>query len=227
MSSSAKLSAELKCEILLEIARRTGRTFELQDVLRLLLEALRSVVSYDAAGIFVLNESVPLGQGAGRNLIAGMASTGFDASPADKDPMLRFGRGVIGHVIRTGVIAVLPDVRRDPRYVVGRRDTLSEVAVPIVSDGQVIGALNLESDHLAAFTEEHVGTLEFFAQAAGLLIEKAIVHQQLVDKKRIENQLRIARDLARQLNNFRLKDGGLLGDIQLDEVLGRLAYMTA
>ena len=47
------------------------------------------------------------------------------------------------------------------------------------------------------------------------------------EEKTRENQLGIARDLARQLNNFRLKDGGLLGDIQLDEVLGRLAYMTA
>ncbi len=47
------------------------------------------------------------------------------------------------------------------------------------------------------------------------------------EEKTRENQLCIARDLARQLSNFRLKDGGLLGDIQLDDVLGRLAYMTA
>jgi hypothetical protein len=47
------------------------------------------------------------------------------------------------------------------------------------------------------------------------------------EEKTREGQLRMARDLARQLNFFRLKDGGLLGEIDCDEVLGHLAYLTA
>jgi hypothetical protein len=47
------------------------------------------------------------------------------------------------------------------------------------------------------------------------------------EEKTREGQLHMARDLARQLNRFRLKDGGLLGDIECDEALERLAYITA
>ncbi|MEX2680388.1 MAG: hypothetical protein Q6373_002215 [Candidatus Sigynarchaeota archaeon] len=47
------------------------------------------------------------------------------------------------------------------------------------------------------------------------------------EEKTRENQLRMARDLARQLSNFHLKDGGVLGDFQLDEVLERLTLITA
>nr|MDO8086098.1 hypothetical protein [Candidatus Sigynarchaeum springense] len=47
------------------------------------------------------------------------------------------------------------------------------------------------------------------------------------EEKTRENQLRMARDLTRQLRNFHLKDGGVLGDFQLDDVLERLAFMTA
>ncbi len=47
------------------------------------------------------------------------------------------------------------------------------------------------------------------------------------EEKTREGQLHMARDLARQLNRFRLKDGGLLGEIECDEALARLAYLTA
>jgi hypothetical protein len=47
------------------------------------------------------------------------------------------------------------------------------------------------------------------------------------EEKTREGQLRMARDLARQLNQFRLKDGGLLGEIDCDAALGQLAYLTA
>ena len=57
---------------------------------------------FDAAGVFVLNRRVPLGQDTGGRVIAGMAAVGFDDTPRDEDPMLRRGEGIIGHVIATG-----------------------------------------------------------------------------------------------------------------------------
>ena len=68
--------------------------------------------------------------------------------------MLRSGKGIIGHVIHTGETVNAPDVRRDPRYVAGRRQTRSELAVPIVSEAGVIGCLNVESDRAAAFSAD-------------------------------------------------------------------------
>jgi len=188
------LTPELKYRLLLELSQRISRTLDLQAVLHDLLQALRSAIAYDAAGVFVLNRAVPLMRRNDPNLIAGMLQVGFDAAPAD-DPMLRSGKGIVGHVVHTGETVIAPDVRHDPRYVAGRRATLSELAVPIVSEAGVIGCLNVESDRAGAFAREDAELLEFFANAAAVSIEKALLHRQVLDKQRIEDQLRVAREV--------------------------------
>jgi sigma-B regulation protein RsbU (phosphoserine phosphatase) len=188
------LPAELKYRLLLELSQRISRTLDLDLVLDDLLKALRSAIAYDAAGVFVLARAVPLLHRGDPNVIAGMVQAGFDQPRAD-DPMLRSGRGIIGHVIHTGATVNAPDVRRDPHYVAGRQRTRSELAVPIVSEKGVIGCLNVESDRLAAFSAADAELLEFFASAAAVSIEKALLHRQVLEKQRIEDQLRVAREV--------------------------------
>ena len=156
MPPAPTLSPEAKYRLLLKLSQEIGRSLDLQEVLEYLLESVRTTVQYDAAGVFVLNRSVQLGQETGGRLLAGMATVGFDDTPRDEDPMLRRGEGIIGHVIATGQTVIAPDVRLDPHYVQGRAATFSEIAVPIVSGGGVIGALNLESNTPDAFSEADV-----------------------------------------------------------------------
>ena len=66
------LSPELKYRLLLELSQKISRTLELHGVLRELLHTLASAMAYDAAGVFVLNRSVPLAPAGGGQLIAGM-----------------------------------------------------------------------------------------------------------------------------------------------------------
>jgi len=195
----AALGPERKYRLLLEISRKISRALELQDLLEQILDSVRLAIPYDAGGIFVLHESVPLAPGPIVDLIAGMAQVGFDDRRPGADPMLRTGQGIVGHVIRTGESVLAPDVRQDPRYVLGRAGTRSEIAVPIVSNAQVIGALNLESDRFGAFADDDVELLQFFAVAAAIAIEKALLHRQVLEKQRIEHQLRIARDVQASL----------------------------
>lgn len=191
--------ADVKYRLLLEISQQISRTIDLQDVLNHLLQSVRSVVQCDAAGIFVLNRNVPCGMGSGLNMIAGMAAFGFQGLAEGRDPMLRSGKGIVGHVIRTGEIVIAPDVRLDPHYIEGRSETLSEIAVPIVSNAEVIGALNLESNRLQAFSAGDAELLEAFAVAAAISIEKAVLHRQVVEKQRIEQQLKLAREVQTSL----------------------------
>jgi len=188
------LPAELKYRVLLELSQRISRTLDLPVVLDDLVRALRSAIACDAAGVFVLSRAVPLLSRSDANVIAGMVHTGFDAPAAD-DPMLRSGKGIIGHVIHTGEVVNAPDVRLDPRYVAGRAATRSELAVPIVSEAGVIGCLNVESDRPGAFSAADAELLEFFASAAAVSIEKALLHRQVLEKQRIEDQLKVAREV--------------------------------
>ena len=97
-----------------------------------LLDTLQTVVDYDAAGFFVLNQDlVHARRVLPRELIAGITRRGFDPRPVERDTMLMQGTGIIGQVIRSATALIIPDVRLDPRYVEGRRTTLSEIAVPL------------------------------------------------------------------------------------------------
>jgi sigma-B regulation protein RsbU (phosphoserine phosphatase) len=198
MPTGATLTPELKYRLLLELSRRISRTLELQPLLSDLIALLREALPCDAAGVFVLNGEVPLLEQRGADLIAGMVQVGFDA-PVAGDPMLRSGLGIVGHVIRSGETVRAPDVRRDARYVAGRRSTLSELAVPIVIDEAVVGCLNVESDREAAFSEADAELLAFFASAAALSIQKALLHRQVLEKQRIEQQLEVARAVQASL----------------------------
>ena len=189
MPPSPMLSPEAKYRLLLKLSQEIGRTLDLEEVLGYLLDSVRTSVEYDAAGVFVLNRRVPLGQDTEHRIIAGMATVGFDDTPRDEDPMLRQGVGIIGHVVATGEPVIAPDVSRDPLLREGRAGTRSEIAVPIVSSGEVIGALNLESDAVDTYSEADLEFLEFFAVAAAISIEKAVVHREMVKKHRIDHQL--------------------------------------
>jgi serine phosphatase RsbU (regulator of sigma subunit) len=199
MSPSSPPGSDVKYRLLLEISQQISRTIDLQEVVNHLLRTVRSVVDYDAAGIFVLNRNVPFGPDFGTNMIAGMATVGFEHLATENDPMLRSGKGIVGHVIRTGETVIAPDVSRDAHYIEGRPQTRSEVAVPILSNDEVIGALNLESDRFAAFSAGDAQLLEAFAVAAAISIEKAVLHRQIVEKHRLEQQIETAREVQASL----------------------------
>jgi len=113
--------------------------------------------------------------------------------------MLRLGKGIVGHVIRTGTAVVAPDVRREPHYVEGRSRTRSEIAVPIVVARETVGALNLESDQLGTYDENDLDTLRFFADAAAISIERAMLHRQVLERRWVESQLRLAHEVQSRL----------------------------
>ncbi|MBK9091028.1 MAG: GAF domain-containing protein [Holophagales bacterium] len=177
----------------MRIAHELDGTLNLDEVLGRLLDTLRAAVGYDAAGIFVLNrEEVFPGYGVSWRKIAATVRRGFDGPLPDIDRLLALGQGLVGHALQTGEAAVAPDVRLDPRYVMGRPGTRSELAVPVYAGGRLVGAMNLESDEPGAYGEEDVETLRLFADAAAIAVEKAILYRLFVQKERLEEQLRLA-----------------------------------
>jgi sigma-B regulation protein RsbU (phosphoserine phosphatase) len=168
---------------------------------------VKTVLEYDAAGIFVLNQDLVHGRHeTPREMIAGISRRGFDPGPPEEDAMLMHGQGITGFVIRSRQSVVVPDVRHDPRYVQGRRATLSEITVPIILNDRAIGALNLESDQVSAYTNDDVEVLQFYADAAAISIEKAMLHKQLLEQELIGKQLETAREVQASLLPHRAPD---------------------
>src|ERR1041385_5255302 len=183
------LTSDTRYRLLLEVFHSTRGTLDLHETLDRLLDALQLLVPFDAAGIFVLRDEVaPPRAGGLVEQIAGVSWRGFPPRSPLTDPMLRDGKGIVGHVIRTGEVVCAADVRLDPRYIEGREATRSEVAVPIQLDGRTIGAFNLESDVPAAFRSKDVEVLSFFAEATAMAVEKAMLHQRLTSADELDGR---------------------------------------
>jgi len=68
--------------------------------------------------------------------------------------------GMVGYVAGTGKMHYAPDVRLDPYYIACEESTLSEVAIPLQVDGQLVGVFSASHPQLDAFGPEQLKLLE-------------------------------------------------------------------
>lgn len=73
------------------------------------------------------------------------------------------GQGICGAAAASGRTEVVDDVRADPRYLACFPSTRSEIVVPIIWRGEVLGEIDVDSDRPAAFGEEDRRLLEALA----------------------------------------------------------------
>ena len=81
-------------------------------------------------------------------------------------------KGICGSAASSGQTLIVDDVNSDPRYLACSLETRSEIVVPIrrLTDGRVLGEIDIDSDKPAAFTEEDRALLEDVARIlAGIL----------------------------------------------------------
>ncbi|MBX3268549.1 MAG: GAF domain-containing protein, partial [Acidobacteria bacterium] len=192
----ADLSLVDKLRMLLDITTKISRSADLEEVLNLVMDTLSSLLDYDAAGIYIIEHTDRDGN---PYIFKSKVVRGYDISFELVEPKLRMGEGFIGHVAQTGTPIISPDVTKDPRYFAARKPTRSEMVAPIISNDRVIGAFDLESDHLDAYTEDDLSVLQLLASQVAIIIEKAKLHEQAIEKKRIEAQLEIARQVQLEL----------------------------
>ena len=201
-SASAGLSVVDKLRMLLDITKTISRSLDLDEVLNLVMDTLDSLIPYDAAGIYLVKCSRPLAEWEGAPdetcVFHTQAVRGYDIDDLH-ELNLKMGEGLIGHVAVTGQPYVSDDVRRNPRYINARPRTNSEMVAPIISNNEVIGVFDLESDELNAYSNDDVEILMLLASQVAIIIEKVMLHEQLIEKQRLETQLEIAREVQLQL----------------------------
>src|SRR6188474_244761 len=198
--TSHGLSTTDKLRMLLDITKKISRSLDLQEVLNLVMDTLDSLIPYDAAGIFVLQcqdpELVPDGEEP--CTFKSEAVRGYDIDELS-DLHLKLGEGFIGSVALSGAPIISPDVRTDPVYINARDRTRSEMVAPIISNDEVIGVFDLESDELNAYSDHDLEVLMLLASQVAIIIEKVMLHEQLIEKKRLEGQLEVARQVQLEL----------------------------
>jgi L-methionine (R)-S-oxide reductase len=84
---------------------------------------------------------------------------------APAHPVFSVTEGLTSHALRTGRSVLSNDVSADPRYLTNQDDSGSELIVPVVTRGQVIGTLDVENERTGAFHDDDVPLFEQLAQA--------------------------------------------------------------
>jgi phosphoserine phosphatase RsbU/P len=98
---------------------------------------------------------------------------------------LKIGKeGMVGYVAATGQMRYAPDVRKDPYYIGCDESTLSEVAIPLQVDGQLVGVFTASHPELDAFC---VGQLRLL-QALCSHVAVAVNNARLFQHERRERQ---------------------------------------
>ncbi|HZN08136.1 MAG TPA: GAF domain-containing SpoIIE family protein phosphatase [Pyrinomonadaceae bacterium] len=189
-----------KLRMLLDITKKISRSLDLQEVLNLVMDTLDSLIPYDAAGIFLIEcgdkELVPEAEEPCQ--FKAEAVRGYDIQEL-YDLHLKLGEGFLGSVALSGTPIISNDVRGDPVYVNARDRTRSEMVAPIISNDEVIGCFDLESDELNAYSDDDLEVLMLLASQVAIIIEKVMLHEQLIEKKRLEGQLEVARQVQLEL----------------------------
>jgi PAS domain S-box-containing protein len=98
---------------------------------------------------------------------------------------LKMGQGICGHVALTGVSEIIADTSKDPRYIVDDQNRHSEITVPILSDGLVIGIIDCEHPERDYFSNHDLNILATIASMLSFKISqaKAIEDLAIINKK--------------------------------------------
>lgn len=102
--------------------------------------------------------------------------------------------GIVGAAATLRQPVLVPDVTSDSRYLMINPETRSELAIPMIHKGRVIGVLDLESPQLNYFTPEHVQTLSILASNLAVALENARLYEKVADdESRLERDLQAAK----------------------------------
>ena len=175
--------------VMVEAFRLTTDGSDAGRILNGILDGLVSLVDHDAAAIYVVD---PLGGRVSHSLARGCIN------PVPVDVAAPFeDHGVVGRVLATGEPVSLHD---QPGVCEGRERAHSRLVVPLVgSRGRVRGALDLWSDRSAGYDRAAEEVVGVYASAVAATIENARLIAEVRDKRRLDSDLALARDVMEDL----------------------------
>jgi putative methionine-R-sulfoxide reductase with GAF domain len=129
---------------------------------------------YYHAGIFLLDEY-------GEYAVLKSANSEGGKNMLERGHRLKVGEtSIVGFVTKTSQARIALDVGQDAVYFDNPDlpETRSEIALPIIAGGQILGALDVQSTEAQAFSEEDIRTLQVLADQLAVAIQNARLFQQ-------------------------------------------------
>jgi sigma-B regulation protein RsbU (phosphoserine phosphatase) len=175
----------LATAFLIRLAETLSTTLDLRTLLKQTAELVRAVLDFRIFAIFLINDRT--GDLRMRFQIGHEVET--------ERIRMRIGQGIVGTVAETRQAMLVNDVSRSSAYIEVNPRVCSELAVPLIVKGRLIGVIDIESEQLNYFRPEHLHLLTLTASRISQAIENARLYSRVA---RQAHTLTVLNDIARE-----------------------------
>lgn len=155
-TSASRLTREQAKELLVRLDSAVGAT-KGKSAREAIVKLLNSAVpSYTWVGIYAVD---------GKDLVL----DAWSGPAATEHTRIPIGKGVCGFAAKAGRTEIVSDVSKDPRYLQCFLSTKSEIVVPVLNQGSVVGEIDIDGDQLDAFSSLDREFLEAVAKRTASL----------------------------------------------------------
>jgi len=166
-------TTDVQLGLLRNLTSRLLSAVEIDDVMRVIAECTMTALSYEDCVVYLRADADRLVQ---RGAYGPKSPEGMQIL----DPIeLRLGEGIVGAAAASAQPILVRDTLDDPRYVVDDIARRSEVAVPIIDDGEVIGVIDSEHSEANFYTDEDLQIIVDIASIAGARLRSAMTTENL------------------------------------------------
>ncbi len=189
-------------DFLLEVASSTSESLtDLDRLLASVAEIVQRIIPYELLAIMLWSDRL---QGLRIRYAIG------HREEVVKNLVVRLGEGITGIVAATRQPMLVGDVRSDPRYLNALDAVRSELAVPMIARGKLVGVIDLQSTQLGAYSDYDRAVLALIASRVAAAIDDARLYRRV---ERQNRTLQLLSHLSQEFSSI----------LNLDELLGRIA----
>lgn len=175
MTTTDPLAKKMRAQLsaLSEITRAISAAWSLDQILTLITRKTAKVMDVDSCSIYLLADD---------EYLVLKATTGL-ATDAIGHARLKLGEGLTGHAAKTGKPVAASHASRDPHFKLlpETHESMfqSLLAMPLVSRGNVIGAMNVQTRQGREYSPEEIELLSIIADVAAGELEKALLYEEI------------------------------------------------
>ncbi|HWF92563.1 MAG TPA: diguanylate cyclase [Terriglobales bacterium] len=176
-----------KIAILYDASQAVLSTFELDEVLSHILAIARDFFHLQHAAVLLFDKEK-------EELYVRRQIGGAPELDHARYPM---GAGIVGVAAQKKRPICVPDVSKDSRYVKAIAGTRSQLAIPLIVNGEVAGVLDCQSENPGHFDSETTDLLALFSTQASMALQNAELYT--LERQRAA-QLRAINSIAQEMN---------------------------
>ncbi|MFK2819951.1 sigma 54-interacting transcriptional regulator [Flavobacteriaceae sp. LMIT009] len=192
----------LRLELINKIEKSISGKNDIYKVSWLIVDQIAKYLDTDDCIIYLLDNKT--------NMLEQIAAFGekVDSKQVKNKIRIPIGMGIVGSIAKSGLGEIIIDTSKDDRYIVDDKRRLSEITVPLIFEGKVIGVIDSEHHNAGHFTVHQLKTLENISSSVSIHLQSALNYRErkiieernqklLIELKENEEFLSITGEIAK------------------------------